>query len=470
MIKNDTLTIAAVASAMSDAGIGIIRISGERAITVADRYYRNKKGIRDLKSHGANTIRFGRFCDEEGKVLDEILISVMKAPHTYTGEDVVEVNCHGGTLVLQEVLQVLVQDPDCRLAQPGEFTKRAFLNGRIDLSQATAVMDLISAKNRFALENANRQLSGELKEKVLAMRQKILHETAFIEAALDDPDNYDLEGYGARLQKTLSMLISEVDDLLRHAKEGQIRKEGISTAIIGRPNAGKSSLFNRLLQTERAIVTDIAGTTRDTIEETVRLGDILLKLIDTAGIRSTQDVIEQLGVARSKAVAEEADLILYVADRTQEFDETDIQTITDATKNKKLILLLNKSDLSGENRLDAEALRAQFPQLIVVETTMTGENAQDGLEDLKRAIAELFFSGALTPPEELFLTNTRQREAFSSANAALKQVAESIENGMSEDFFTVDLMGAYAALGEIIGEEVEDDLVDKIFSDFCMGK
>ena len=463
-------TIAAISTAMSTAGIGIVRISGPDAVAVADRFFQTAKGEHDLRSHGANTIRFGLFFDAEGRRIDEILISVMKAPHSYTGEDVVEINGHGGMLVMKQILDAVLSDERCRIAEPGEFTKRAFLNGRIDLTRAEAVMDVISAESAFALENGQRILSGALREKVVTLRDAILHETAFIEAALDDPESYDLAGFPAKLQKTLCMLISECETLLGSAKEGQIRKEGIRTAIIGRPNAGKSSLFNKLLQSDRAIVTEIAGTTRDTLEESVRLGDILLKLIDTAGIRQTDDVIEQLGVDRSLAAAKEADLVLYVADRTEELDETDLKIVTEVIQSQKLILLLNKSDLKAENKLDAEALRQQFPGIFVVETMMTTEDFGSGMEDLKAAIAELFFSGALVASDELYLTNVRQEDAFRRAAESLKLVQESIDQGLSEDFYTIDLMNAYAALGEIIGEEVEDDLVDKIFSTFCMGK
>ena len=470
MKEGNPETIAAISTAMSTAGIGIVRISGPDAVAVADRFCKTATGQQDLKTRGANTIRFGLFFDAEKNRVDEVLVSVMKAPHSYTGEDVIEINCHGGMLVMKKILDTVLTDARCRIAEPGEFTKRAFLNGRIDLSSAEAVMDVIGAKSAFALENAQRILSGALKEKVVSLRDAILHETAFIEAALDDPESYDLAGFPAKLQKTLCMLISECETLLRTASEGQIRKEGIRTAIIGRPNAGKSSLFNRLLRTERAIVTAIPGTTRDTLEETVRLGDILLKLTDTAGIRQTDDVIEQMGVDRSLAAAKEADLVLYVADRTEELNETDVQVITEVMQSKKLILLLNKSDLREENRLDAEVLRQRFPGIFVVETMMTTKDSGDGMEELTAAIAELFFSGALTASEELYLTNVRQEDAFRRARESLLLVQESIDKGLSEDFFTIDLMNAYASLGEIIGEEVTDDLVDKIFSEFCMGK
>ena len=504
MKQTDIETIAAISTAMSAAGIGIVRISGEDAIAVADRFYLNAKGQHDLKSHGANTIRFGRFCDVEENVLDEVLVSVMCAPHSYTGEDVVEINCHGGMLIMQKILETVLADARCRLAQPGEFTKRAFLNGRLDLSEAEAVMDVIAAENRFALENGQRILGGALREKVTSLRAQILHETAFIEAALDDPENYSLEGYPERLQKTLCMLISDCDTLLQTAKEGQIRKEGIRCAIAGKPNAGKSSLFNELLQADRAIVTEMPGTTRDTLEETVRLDDILLRLIDTAGIRKTEDAIEQMGVARAQEAIGSAALVLYVIDRSEKLDAEDMKRITEILQSKKLILLLNKSDLSGGELLKIEDIacylkeeagliaevqapeNAEYRDLVVtvsetthhvpvIETSMRknelSENSSgNGLNALKSAVSALFFRGEITPSDEVYLTNVRQSDAFLRARESLALVLKSIEDGQPEDFYTIDLMNAYAFLGEITGEEIADDLVDKIFSEFCMGK
>ena len=504
MKQADTQTIAAIATAMSAAGIGIIRISGEDAIAVADRFYRNANGQQDLKSHGANTIRFGRFCDVEENILDEVLVSVMCAPHSYTGEDVVEINCHGGMLVMQKILETVLRDDRCQLAQPGEFTKRAFLNGRLDLSEAEAVMDVIAAENRFALENGQRILGGALREKVSALRAQILHETAFIESALDDPENYSLDGYPDRLKKTLCMLISDCDTLRRTAKEGQIRKEGIRCAIAGKPNAGKSSLFNELLQADRAIVTETPGTTRDTLEETVRLDDILLRLIDTAGIRKTEDAIEQIGVARAQEAIGSAALVLYVIDRSEALDTEDMDRITEIMQSQKLILLLNKSDLSGEALLKVEDIvrylkeeagliadnqtpeSAEYRDLVVtanetthhipvIETSMrknelSENSSKNGLNALKSAVSALFFRGEITPSDEVYLTNVRQSDAFLRAREALALVLKSIDDGQPEDFYTIDLMNAYAFLGEITGEEVTDDLIDRIFSEFCMGK
>ncbi len=465
-------TIAAIATAASDAGIGIIRVSGPNSISIVSKCYQNAKKEYDLEQHGANTITFGYFMNpQSGTIIDEVLVSVMKAPHSYTTEDVVEVNCHGGQLVINEVLQILLQQ-GCRLADPGEFTKRAFLNGRIDLSEAEAVMDLISAKSKFALENSRKQLRGGMYEKIKNLREQILYEQAFIESALDDPENYDLTGYPEQLSEKLMLFTQECDALLSTSEEGRLRKDGIRTAIIGRPNVGKSSLLNVLSGEERAIVTEIAGTTRDTIEETVRLGDILLNIIDTAGIRNTEDVVERIGVDKAKSVAEDADLLLYMIDATQRFSEED-NFIASLCKDKKAIVLLNKSDLKNQICLtEFDVKDFLFDQIgnndiSVISTSM---NERFGINKLQEEISTLFYHGNLAPSDELYVTNIRHRDALLRTKESIVLVEKSIEMGMSEDFFSIDLQNAYASLGEIIGEEVGDDLVEEIFSKFCMGK
>lgn len=467
-------TICAIATAMSDAGIGIIRVSGKRAVEICDEIYVSTKGEHSLHDHKPNTIKYGFIVDEskpeESKVIDEVMVSFMKGPHSYTREDVIEINSHGGMLVMNQILQLLL-DKGCRLAEPGEFTKRAFLNGRIDLTKAEAIMDLISAQNNFALESSREQLRGSVYKKIKSIREKILYQMAFIESALDDPENYDLTGFPEKLDDIISGLSDEINKMLSSADEGKIRKDGIKTVIVGKPNAGKSSLLNALTGDERAIVTDIAGTTRDIIEETVRLGDIVLHVIDTAGIRNTDDIIEKIGVDKAKEKVQEADLVLYILDSTSELDEED-KGIISLCHNKKTIVLLNKDDLQDDIKITDDIVRMHFSEskddtLPIIRTSMLKGN---GLEDLKDAVSQLFLNGDIVPKQELYITNLRHKDLLKKSYDSLQLVKQSIELGLTEDFFTVDLTNAYAFLGEIIGEEVGDDLVEEIFSKFCMGK
>ncbi len=465
--SNDT--ICAIATAMSDAGIGIIRVSGPQALSICDTVYLSSKKEHTLLSHEPNTIKFGYICDGD-EIIDEIMISYMKAPHSYTMEDVIEINSHGGMLVMNRILNLLL-DKGCRLAEPGEFTKRAFLNGRIDLTKAEAVMDIISAQNNFAFESSKGQLQGKLSSKIRSLREKILYEMAFIESALDDPENYDLTGYPDKLKAIVDPMKKEIASLIETADEGKIRKEGIKTVIVGKPNAGKSSLLNALTGDERAIVTDIAGTTRDVIEETVRLGDIVLHVIDTAGIRDTEDIIEKIGVDKAKSKIEEADLILYILDSTNEIDSED-KDIIELCKSKKTIVLLNKNDLSDNIKITEDIIRMHFSDssndhLPIIRTSMLKGN---GISELKDAISELFFNGDIVPKQEIYITNVRHKDLLNKAFDSLELVLDSISKNLSEDFYTVDLTGAYEALGEILGEEIGDDLVEEIFSKFCMGK
>ncbi len=462
-------TICAIATAMTDAGIGIIRVSGKDAVSICDKLYISGKKERDLTKHKPNTIRYGYIVDGD-RIVDEVMISFMKAPHSYTCEDVIEINSHGGMLVMNQILQLLL-DKGCRLAEPGEFTKRAFLNGRIDLTKAEAIMDLISAQNNFALESSREQLKGSIYKKIKELRDKIIYQMAFIESALDDPENYDLTGFPEKLRGIIESVNSEISFLINTADEGKIRKDGIKTVIVGKPNAGKSSLLNTLTGDERAIVTDIAGTTRDIIEETVRLGDIVLHVIDTAGIRDTDDVIEKIGVDKAKSKVNEADLVLYILDSTSALDDEDKQII-DLCKDKKTIVLLNKNDLSDNIKITEDILRMQFSEyktdkLPVISTSMLKGN---GIQELKEAVADLFLNGDIVPKQELYITNLRHKSLLKEAYDSLLLVIDSIDKDLSEDFYNVDLTNAYAALGEIIGEEVGDDLVEEIFSKFCMGK
>jgi len=460
-------TICAVATAMSDSGIGVIRVSGKDAVAICDKIYRSAKMEQTLKEHAPNTIKYGYVCDDE-KIIDEVMISFMKAPHSFTREDVIEINSHGGVLIMNQIIELLLKS-GCRLADPGEFTKRAFLNGRIDLTKAEAIMDIISAQNNFALDISRNQLRGSIYDKVKSLREQIIYEMAFIESALDDPENYDLTGYPEKLKAKVSDLTGEIEKLLSTADEGKIRKDGIKTVIVGKPNAGKSSLLNTLIGDERAIVTDIAGTTRDIIEETVRLGDIVLHLIDTAGIRNTDDIIEKMGVDKAKSKIEEADLVLYILDSTRDIDDEDKEIIS-LCADKKTIILLNKNDLSDDIKINEDNVFKFFTNVDNVPVIKTSMLKGNGIDELKDALSKLFFNGDILPKQEIYITNLRHKELLQKVYDSLKLVDDSISKNLSEDFYTVDLSNAYAYLGEIIGEEVGDDLVEEIFSKFCMGK
>jgi len=464
-MRFDDDTICAIATAMSDAGIGIIRISGKDAVSIVDKFYLSAKKVHNLREHAPNTIEYGYICDKEENILDEVMISFMKAPHSYTREDVIEINTHGGMMIMNEILELLISN-GCRLADPGEFTKRAFLNGRIDLTKAEAVMDIISAQNKFALHNSEKQLRGEVYNVISELRKKILYEMAYIESALDDPENYDLDGYKPTLLTELKELSDKCMHLINSSDEGKVRKDGINTVIIGKPNAGKSSLLNIMTGEERAIVTDIAGTTRDIIEETVRMDDIILHIIDTAGIRNTDDTIEKIGVDKAKKYANDAELIIYLIDSTKDLTSDDYDII-DLIKNKKVIVLLNKSDLGNQIVSKDDVLSRFETEIPIINTSMTD---MSGIEEMKQAISNYFLDGSIVPKQELYITNMRHQQALRKTYDSISLVIQSINDDMSEDFFTVDLMNAYASLGEIIGEEVGDDLVEEIFSKFCMGK
>ena len=471
-------TIAAIATAMSEAGIGIIRISGPDAAAVGSKLYRTpKKEKTDISKWRPGTIRFGYIVESgrngEENLIDEVMLSWMKSPHSYTTEDTVEINTHGGMFLMNRILE-LVLSSGARLAEPGEFTKRAFLGGRIDLARAEAVMDLISSGNEFARKTSAAQLEGAVSKKIRQLREKILYEIAFIESALDDPENYSLEGYPDKLMETCRFLEKEMNALLSHAEEGRILKEGIRTVIVGRPNVGKSSLLNHLAGEERAIVTEIAGTTRDTLSETVRVGGVLLHLTDTAGIRETRDKVEQIGVHRAQQALDSADLILFVIDssRSLSLEDREIaaRIMNKMEEGKKCILLMNKTDLASKvTEKDVNSLfsceNSKRPPLLFC-SLQTGE----GMEELGQFISNLFHTGEIAEKNEIFISNLRHKNAVREALDSICLVEDSIENGMSEDFFSIDLMNAYRVLGTILGEAVEDDLVEEIFSKFCMGK
>ncbi len=464
-------TIAAIATAVSDSGIGIVRISGDEAIPVADRIYRNARGEKALKQYDSHTIHYGFIVEEDGSVIDEVMLSVMKAPKSYTAEDTVEINCHGGILMMRKILDLVIRS-GARAAEPGEFTKRAFLNGRIDLSEAEAVMDIIHAKNEFALKSSVRQLKGSVSDTVKEIRADLIHEIAFIEAALDDPEHFDLEseGYDEMLLRKIEKIDRQIQRLIHSADDGRILTEGINTVIVGKPNAGKSSLLNVLVGEERAIVTDVAGTTRDILEETVNIGGILFRILDTAGIRSTKDVVEKIGVERAAKAVSEADLVLYVIDSSVPFDEND-KKILEMIKEKNTIVLLNKSDLSAVVSQDMiRSFLSGIKDLNVNTIIKTSTKDKMGIDLFLDTVREIFFRGDIAYNDEVYITNARHKEALQEAHESLMQVRQSIENRMPEDFYTIDMMSAYASLGRIIGEEVGEDLVNEIFGKFCMGK
>lgn len=460
-----TDTIAAIATAMSDSGIGIIRISGDEAIEIADKVYRSKYGKKRLSDVESHTIHYG-FIYHNDVLIDEVMVAVMRAPNTYTKEDTVEIDCHGGVLVMTKILETVIQN-GCRLADPGEFTKRAFLNGRIDLSKAEAVMDLIHSKNEFALKASMSQLKGSVSDKVRSLREDILYEIAFIESALDDPEHISLDGYREKLeQKTLSVK-SDLKKLIDSADNGKLLKDGINTVIVGKPNVGKSSLLNILVGEERAIVTSVAGTTRDTLEESIKLNGIGLNIIDTAGIRDTSDEVERIGVEKARKYANNADLIIYVVDASRELDEND-EEIVKLIADKKVIVLLNKTDLDqvvSEEKF--MTFVSENKDLRIIKTS-TKENV--GIDEFENTIQEMFFGGEIAINDEIYITNGRHKEALLEAYESMDFVLNSLADEMPEDFYSIDLMNAYASLGRIIGEEVGDDLVNEIFSKFCMGK
>lgn len=456
-----TDTIAAIATAMSNSGIGIVRISGDEALEVADRVFRPKKGSRKVSDMETHTIHYGYVVDDD-EVVDEVMLLIMKAPRSYTCEDTIEIDCHGGVLVMKKILETVLKY-GARPAEPGEFTKRAFLNGRIDLSQAESVIDVINAQNELALKSSVSQLQGAVLEKIKDIRAVVLHEIAFIESALDDPEHVSLDGYPEQLHEIMTDAHAKVKKLLDSSDNGKMLKEGINTAIVGKPNAGKSSLLNILVGEERAIVTEIAGTTRDILQEQIQIGGIGLNVIDTAGIRDTEDVVEKIGVNKSREYIEKADLIIYVVDSSTELDEND-REIIEAIQDKKAIVLLNKSDL--DSKTDAEKLKTCLDKPIL---SISAKN-RTGIQELEDLIEEMFFSGKLSFNNEVYITNIRHKNALTEAESSLNMVLQSIDDGMPEDFFTIDMMNAYETLGTIIGESVGEDLVNEIFSKFCMGK
>lgn len=454
-------TIAAISTAMSESGIGIIRVSGPEAVEIVSRIYRSKGGKKDINKVPTHTIHYGHIYDGE-ELIDEVLVMVMRAPRTFTGEDTVEIDCHGGVYAMKRVLETVLKNGG-KTASPGEFTKRAFLNGKMDLSQAEAVMDVIQAKNEYALKSSVEQLKGSVQKAVKDIRKDLIYHIAYIESALDDPEHISLEGYAQELLGIVEKSQKEIDHLLKSASDGKIIKEGIRTVILGKPNAGKSSLLNVLVGENRAIVTDIEGTTRDILEEYINLHGISLRMIDTAGIRETEDVVEKIGVNRARDMAKEADLILYVVDSSRPLDENDEEIIS-MLDSRKAIVLYNKTDL--EPKVDMATLKNRVNRPVI----SVSAKEETGIRELEKEIKNMFFSGEISFNDEVYITNARHKEALMEAADSLGLVKNSIEMDMPEDFFSIDLMNAYESLGRIIGEAVGEDLVNEIFSKFCMGK
>mgnify|MGYP001638216488 FL=1 len=459
MYREDT--IAAIATPGSGSGIGVIRISGENAIEVADKIFQPKNRNKRLPEQPTYTIHYGNIVDGD-KLLDEVIVLLMRGPHSYTAEDTVEIDCHGGTFVMRKILELVIRN-GARPAEPGEFTKRAFLNGRIDLSQAEAVMDVIEAKNNYALQSSLGQLKGSLLEMIREMREKILYEIAYIESALDDPEHISLDGYPVELGEKVDNLLKIAGDLLKSSQNGRVLREGIRTVIVGKPNAGKSSLMNVLVGSNRAIVTDMAGTTRDILEEEIQLKGLNLNIVDTAGIRKTDDPVEKIGVERAKKAMLDADLILYVVDSSADLDENDEEIIS-FLQDQNAIILLNKADLPSALTVEKMQGRLQKP------TVSISAREETGMDELSDLIEHMFLSGEISFNDQVYLTNMRHQAAMEQVQSSLMKVKESISLGMPEDFFSIDLMDAYEALGSIIGESVGEDLVNEIFSKFCMGK
>ena len=456
-------TIAAISTAMGASGIGIVRMSGNDSMEIMSKIFRPKNNKKNMMEADSHTIHYGHICDGD-ETVDEVLVMIMKAPHTYTGEDTVEIDCHGGILAQKKVLETAVKY-GARPAEPGEFTKRAFLNGKMDLSQAEAVIDVINAKNEYALKSSLSQLKGSLEKKIKEIRENLIYQVAFIESALDDPEHISIDGYGKELLKKVREERKKIERLIASSDEGKLIQEGIRTVILGKPNAGKSSLLNVLVKEEKAIVTDIEGTTRDILEENIMLHGISLKLIDTAGIRQTEDIVEKIGVEKARQTAKDADLILYVADSSRPLDENDkdiIRLIQE--ERKKAIVLLNKSDLDGTLTKDQIKEKLDVP---VIEISALEET---GIEKLEECMKEMFFQGDISFNDEVYITNIRHKAALEEAKRSLDMVEQSIEDNMPEDFFSIDLLGAYESLGSITGESLGEDLVNEIFSKFCTGK
>lgn len=454
-------TIAAISTSPGESGISIVRVSGDKSLKLVNEIFMGKNGgkLEDIKSY---TMRYGNIVEADSKdVIDEVIVSFMKGPKSFTAEDTVEINCHGGSVVTRRILEEVIK-LGARLAEPGEFTKRAFLNGRIDLSQAEAVIDIIRAKTELSAKSAVMQVEGRVSREIKKYRNKLLEIIAHIEATVDFPEE-DMEAVTSeQVGGDLNNIIDEIDKLINTADEGKIVREGLNTVIVGKPNVGKSSLMNALLEENRAIVTEIPGTTRDVIEEYINIEGIPVKITDTAGIREAQDVVEKIGVEKSKEKIEEADLIIMMLDLSREIDDED-KEIINYIKDKKYIVLLNKSDLS--QRLSDNELDVLNSKYIIKTSALKG----NGIDELKTCIKDIFFGGEIKS-KDMFITNTRHKEALIRAEQSCIAATSALENTMAIDLASIDIRNAWSYLGEITGESLDEDIIDKIFSEFCLGK
>lgn len=457
-------TIASIATAIAPSGIGIIRVSGDKSIEIVDQIFRSATPGKNLQNVLSHTINYGHIVMPQTEdVVDEVLISVMKGPKSFTKEDVIEINCHGGVIVLENVLK-LVLSHGARLAEPGEFTKRAFLNGRIDLSQAEAVVDIINSKTQLSLKSSVHQLGGQLTRKLDAIKDSLIGIIAHIEALIDYPE-YDIDELSHdKVYTQVEKIIKEIYDLMRTYESGKLIREGIQTAIIGKPNVGKSSLLNALLKEDRAIVTDIPGTTRDVLEEYMNIHGIPLKLVDTAGIRSTEDRVEKIGVERSVVQLKDADLIIFVLDASRAVDEEDLH-IMSLIKDREVIVLFNKIDL--DEQIDRKQIIDILHDCHMID--ISAKN-YDGIDDLEHAIKDMFYLGDIDINNEVYITNVRHKNALEDALKSLNEVRTSIQNQMPEDCWSIDLKTAYEKVGVVTGDSVNEDMITEIFSRFCLGK
>lgn len=453
-------TIAAIATSLGEGGIAIVRVSGDKALQIVSRIFKGRNGrtIDDIKTY---TMRYGYIIDENNEHIDEVIVSFMKGPRSFTAEDTIEINCHGGVVATNKILEQVIKN-GARLADPGEFTKRAFLNGRIDLSQAEAVIDIIRSKTDLSMKSALMQSEGGVSKEIRRLRETLLSTIAHIEATVDYPED-DLEEVTADMAvKQLLEIKDEIGELIETSEEGKILREGLSTVIVGKPNVGKSSLLNALTKENRAIVTDVPGTTRDVIEEYINISGVPIKIIDTAGIRETEDVVEKIGVERSKEKINEADLVLLMLDSSRELDEEDKEIISHI-KDKKYIVLLNKSDLDVKiNKDDLKELNSKYMINISVKT---GE----GINEVKTTIKELFFKGEINA-NNIIITNTRHKEALFRAKESIVSAIDVLNNTFAIDLASIDIRNAWSYLGEITGDSLEENIIDKIFKEFCLGK
>ncbi|MCI2914960.1 tRNA uridine-5-carboxymethylaminomethyl(34) synthesis GTPase MnmE [Staphylococcus hominis] len=455
-------TITSISTPMGEGAIGIVRLSGPEAVEIGDKLYKGKKKLKDVPSH---TINYGHIIDPEtDEVVEEVMISVLRAPKTFTREDIIEINCHGGILTINRILE-LTMTHGARMAEPGEYTKRAFLNGRIDLSQAEAVMDFIRSKTDRASKVAMNQIEGRLSDLIKQQRQSILEILAQVEVNIDYPEYDDVEDATTEFLLAQSKKIkNEIDQLLETGTQGKIMREGLSTVIVGKPNVGKSSMLNNLIQDNKAIVTEVAGTTRDVLEEYVNVRGVPLRLVDTAGIRDTEDIVEKIGVERSRKALSEADLILFVLNNNEPLTEED-RTLYEVIKNEDAIVIVNKTDL--ERRLDIEEVKTMIGDTPLIQTSML---KQEGVDELELQIRDLFFGGEVQNQDMTYVSNSRHISLLKQARQTIQDAIDAAEAGIPMDMVQIDLTRTWELLGEIIGESASDELINQLFSQFCLGK